>query len=384
MTIPTLGEIFESVKSDLRSKLNVSTLIGKSVLLAFAGVQAAKLKLIYTAVSQINKNIFVDTCDYDTIKRYGMVKLNRLPNAAIAGEYNVVVTGSIGAIIERGTTFKSFDTSNNPDKLFVVDTQFTFASTTGTIPVRSLEAGVGALLNIGDTMQITSPLLNVDSVATVDSIITTPVEEEDIEEYRIKVIAAYRTEPQGGAKIDYMQWSSDAAGVRRVYPYVVSGSPGDIKIYVEATVGDSIDSKGTPPPSMLDDVVEVIELSPDTTLPMESRGRRPMGVFGINIIPVVLADVDIVIVGLSPSVSLASIENAIVQYLYDIRPYIDGADIVSSQNDRIYEADIYRIVRDVLSPGETFTSLSMTIDGTPYSLYVFDNGIIPTLNSVTV
>lgn len=378
MIVPTLSELYESVKADLKNKLGITSPLTKLVLLAFAAVQAAKLKIYYLAVAQINKNIFVDTCDNDTIERFGFVKLGRYPYAAIEGEYYINVAGSIGATIPPGTTYKSMDTSTSPDKLFILDTLFTFTSTTGLILVRSTEAGVDALLNITDELQLTSPLALVDSFATVDSIAVTPVEAEDIEEYRINVIEAYRTEPQGGARVDYMLWAQDAEGIRRVYPYVKSGSPGDINIYIEAFIADSPTLDGVPSASQIIDVESVINNDPATTL-----GRRPMGVFNIFYLAVIPLDVDIKITGLTPSVSLTAIESAVTTFLYNIRPFIDGGDAINTKNDKLYEADIYRIVRDILTGNETFTSIELSVNGTPTNLYTFENGTIPFLNSVT-
>lgn len=383
MITPTLNELYESIKADLRNKLNITSLIGKSVLLAFAAVQAAKIKLIYIAIAQLNKNIFVDTCDNETIRRFGYVKLNRYPYSAVAGEYNVTVTGSIGAVIPAGTTYKSLDTSASPDKLFILDTLFTFVAPTGSILLRAMDAGVESSLNVADQLQLTSPLALVDSYATVVSEAVAPVAEEDIEEYRINVIEAYRTEPQGGAKVDYMLWAQDVEGVRRVYPYVKNASPGDLNIYVEAFLGDSVDGKGTPTAGILTDVEGVIELDPDTTRSINERGRRPMGVNNIFYLAITPLDIDIEITDLSPSVDLVAVQSAIESFLYDIRPFVDGGDDISSKNDKLYEADIYRIVKDLLTGSETFTSLQLSVNSTPVSLYTFENGDIPYLNSVT-
>ena len=383
MITPTFSELYESTKSDLRNKLGISTIVGKMVLLAFSAVQAAKLKIFYLAVGLVYKNVFVDQCDNDTILRFGLVKLNRLPRAAIAGEYNITVAGNIGAVIPPGTMYKSLDSSSNPGKLFIADSTFTFTAPTGVILIRALDGGNVSLLQTGDQLQVTSPIALVDSFATVFAVSVVPVEAESIDNYRIAVIEAYRTEPQGGAKTDYQLWSKDAAGVRRVYPYVTNGTPGDIDIFVEALVDDSTDGKGTPSAGILSDVEDVIEFDPDTTRPIEERGRRPMGVFDIHIYAITPIDIDIEITDLSPTVSLTAIENAIRSFIYNIRPFVDGGDDPSGRNDKIFEADMYRIVRDLLVGSESFTSIQMSVSGTPESIHLFENGDIPYLNSVT-
>ena len=368
---PTLQELFNSVLTDLRSKLQVTTLIGKIGLNAFAAVQAAKLKIQYLTINNVDQNIFVDTADDETIIRYGLVKLGRLPLPATAGEYSVEVTGSIGAEIPPGTTFVSVDPSSTPGVILQLDTLFTFAAETGTILLRSLELGPDFSLQAGDNLQVTAPLANVDSFSTVLSVQTTPTAAEDIEEYRQTVIEAYRSEPQGGARVDYRVWTSDVAGLRTVYPYVKNGDSGVIDLFSEATAIDSTDGNGTPPAAILQDVQDSIE--PD---------KRPMGTFQINYLPIITNPVDVEIENLSDPSFLPSIEEAIRTFLLDVRPFIDGADDINNRNDRLYESDIYGIVRDVIGSSATFDSLEMFVNSVSEDIFLFDLGNTPYINSV--
>lgn len=379
MTVPTYSELYESIKADLRNKLGITTIVGKLVLLAFAAVQAAKLKIFYHLAEKIQENIFVDTCDDETLLRYGMVKLNRLPYIAVSAEYKVSVTGTTGATIPANTTFVSVDSSTNPGQTFILESEYILPSTSGEIVLVAEIGGTDSSLILGDILQVTSPIANVDSFVTVISQEVAPVNDETIEEYRLKVINAYRTEPQGGAKVDYQLWAVDAAGVRRVYPYVVNNSPGDLEIFVESLYDD-----GVPDAAMLSEVESVIEQDPDDSKPIEERGRKPMGIYSMDIKSVNLINVDITITGLTPSVQLSTLTNAIKDHLYQIRPFIDGGDDLTTRNDKLYEADLYKIVRDLLQGGESFTTLNMTVGGSEVDVYTFENGNIPKLNTITI
>ncbi len=385
MTVPSFNDLYTSIKNDLRNRLDITSLVGKVVLLAFAAVQAAKQKIQYLALYNVYQNVFVDTADYDMLRRYGEIKLGRLPYAAVAGEYAVEVTGDVGATIAPGTTYKSLDTSTSPDKMYILDTLFTFTATTGSIQIRALEGGTDSALEVGDELQLTAPVANVDSFAEVTSEVTAAVDEEDIEEYRINVIEAFRLEPQGGAKVDYMLWAQDAEGVRRVYPYVPSSDPGNIDLYVEAFPDDSVPAgTGVPPGAILSDVEDVVNQNPDTSLPDYQRGRRPMGVFEIDYKAVTPLDVDIEITSATGLTNSSDIEAAVVSFLYEIRPYIDGADVAADRNDKLYKSDIYGIVKDLLQSGETFTSIDVTVSSVSIDIYTFEDGDIPYLNSLTV
>lgn len=384
MTVPTLADLYTSVINDLKTKFGITNVIGKIVLAPLAAVQAAKIKILYLVASNIYENIFVDTADTEMLQRFGFVKLNRYLTPAVAGVFEIQITGTIGATLPGTvTTFKSLDSSTNPGKLYMLDTNFTFAAPTGLINIRALELGSGARLEIGDQLQLTAPVANVDSFATVTDIITTAVNAESEIDYRNEVIAAYQLEPQGGARTDYRIWAADAAGVREVYPYVVSGSPGAIDLFVEALPADSTDGKGTPPGSMLTDVESVIEFDPDTSNPLNERGRRPISAYLINFLPVIPVAVDVEITGLSDVNFLPSIKTAIESFLYNVRPYIAGADSIRAQNKgKIYSYQIYQIVAETVGINATFTAVTLKVATVTVTLYEFLNGDIPYINTV--
>jgi hypothetical protein len=384
MTIPTLSELYNTILNDIKGRLNIPSIIGKTVFAAFAAVQAAKLKILYLLAANIYKNIFVDTADTAMLERFGLVKLGRLKTPAVAGVYDIDVTGEIAAVIPAGTTYKSLDTSTSPDQLFILDTQFTFVATTGTISVRALTLGPDARLEILDQLQLTAPIANVNSFAEVSAVTTTPIAAETDEDYRKEIIRAYQTESQGGARGDYRTWSQDAAGVQEVYPYVKDGDPGIIDLYVEATVADSTDGKGTPSASLLLDVEDVVELDPDTSKPINERGRRPMSAFEINFTAITPLNVDIVITNLSDTSFLTPIKDAFAAFLADVRPFVDGADSPNDLNKgKLYESDAYTVVRDVIGIDATFDSLVLKVATNPVTVYEFTDGDIPFANSVT-
>lgn len=130
--IPTLSTLQTQIENDLRTHLGISqTWIGKVFLRILAMVQAAKLKLFYLQVAQLQKNIFVDTADTEqnggTLERFGRTKLGRNRNPALAGEYTLNITGSIGGTVLKGTVYKNTAT----DKLYEVQTTVTLIATTG-------------------------------------------------------------------------------------------------------------------------------------------------------------------------------------------------------------------------------------------------------------
>lgn len=384
----TYAQIYSDVKSDLEAQMQANIpIIGKAMLRVFAAVQAGKLWLFYLALAGVQKNIFVDLADPQsmggTLERFGRVKLNRDPFPATAGYYIAEVTGEIGGIIPARQTFKSNDDSTSPGKLFILDTQYTMIATTGTITLRALEAGLDAKLVVGDKLTSTAPIALVNSGAEIDTVLTEPKAAEDIEEYRAATILAYQLEAQGGAPGDYSLWAADAQGQKAVYPYATNGQTGEIDLYVEATVADSIDGNGTPSAQLLLDVQSVVELDPDVTKPIYERGRKPLSAWQINYLPIVTIPIKINItgyVGLTTAIETL-IENAIKDALSTTRPFISGRDVLADKNDTISTNKIIFIIQTAV-PQSVFTSVDLYVNNNLVNSYQFTGGNIPYLDEI--
>lgn len=386
--IPTLAALYTGILSNFEAQFGVNiSSFGKVFLRALAAVLAGILKMVYLCIGSVQKNIFADTADPEsmggTLERFGRVKLNRDPFPATAGQYVIQVTGTVGSTIPAQTTFKSDDDALSPGKLYVLDLAYTLTASPDSITVRALEAGNDSALSVSDTLTATAPINGVNVGATVLSEAVEPLAAETTEEYRTKVVDAYRTETQGGSAGDYRDWSSDVQGVAQVYPYAKSGYPSEMNLYVEATVADSTDGKGTPSAGMLDEVEDVVNFDPDTTQPINKRARRPLTVL-VDYLPIVPLDVNIIIT------SFTGVDAAIITLLTDafeenistIRPFVSAADVLADKNDIL---SVNNIINWILNarPGSVFSSITLEVDGVEYNTYTFEEGNIPYLNSVT-
>lgn len=389
VAIPTIIQLYNGILSDLETRYNISIpLIGKNFLRILAMVQAAKLKLFYLALANIQKQIAPDTADSEivggTLERFGRIKINRDPFQAVSAQYVATVTGTIGGAIPAQTTYLSNNDSQNPGILYILDTAYTLASTTDHITLRALTSGLNGQLNIGDGLTATAPIALVDSLALVSSVAVAPLAAETTAQYRSIVLSSYREEPQGGAGTDYRQWAFDAQGVANTYPYVKSGVDDEINLFVEAIVADSTDGKGTPSALLLSQVYDVVNFNPDDTLPINQRGRRPLGTFEVNCLPVTIKTIDIVVtgfVGITTALQ-TQILNAVTAKINTTRPFVASSDILANKNDIL---DVNRIISIILSvyPGAVFTSVTLKVNSVSMSTYTFTNGDIPFLNSIT-
>lgn len=378
--IPTLAELQSQIENDIKSELGITkSWIGKVMLKILALVQAAKLKIFYLHVAQVQRNLFVDTATSEysggTLERFGRIKLGRNPYPAVSGEYTLNVTGSIGGVISKNQTFKSSLGSTSPNKIYSVISEVTLTGSTGQINVIALEPGTDSVLQLSDELEATSPIANVDSLAVVDSINVTAVESENIEDYRQLVIQSFQLEPQGGAATDYRIWASDVTGLRTVYPYTKDGAIYTVQVYVESLPENSEPGQpeGYPTSSMLESVEDVIELDPDITKDINERGRRPLQAI-VEVLRVVPVGVIITINDLSDKSSpvISSITNSIKNLLYTIRPYIPGAD-GTNRRDTLYISALISAIYNVLDENISFSNVTIEIDSVIYSQYTFGN-----------
>lgn len=385
--IPTSLEVFEAISNDLRAKLDLTDDQLRKVADAFAAVQTGQVSLLYLFLADILANLFPDTADLAAnggqLERLGNIYLNRQPNPATAGIYTVNVTGENGSVIRSGLTFKSNDDSRSPGILFITDAETVLTGAGDTIQIRSLTAGVDAILDVGNELTITEPVIGVEQIVDIATVVEEPRAAESIADYRQAVIDAIQLEPQGGARTDYILWSRDAQGVRKAYPFVKENDAGTTQVYVEATIDDSTDGNGTPSAQLLLDVEDVILLDPDVTKPIEERGRRPIQT-ELEVLPIVTIPVDVEIVGLNEDTTAirATIQSNIESYLYTIRPFIAGADLARNKNDIIYAARLQSVISDVLDTSNFFTGFVLSVNGVDVNSFVFNRENIPYLRNL--
>lgn len=385
ITIPTVLQLYNTLKADIEANMQVSiNALGKVYLRANALAYAGKLKLLYLVLGQIQKNIAPDICDEETLLRYGKIKLNRYLYPAVEGQYDVQVTGDIGATIPAGTLFKSDDDSFSPGILFQLDQSYTLVASPDTITIRCLTGGEEGKLLVNDTLTSTTPIALVSSNVFVTAEAVQPIDEETIEDYRNAVVLAFRLEPKGGSDADYILWSLDAAGVKTVYPYALTGESSAVIVYVEAKLVDSIDGQGTPTQAIMDDVEDVINFNPDISLSLPERGRRPTDV-RLYVDPITVKQIVINIPsfqGLTGQI-ISDVTSALTSYIAAIRPFIAGANVLSNKNDAINTNGIITTISNTV-PGASYGTVTFTVDGVPSVDYTMILGNIPWLQTVNI
>ena len=125
---------------------------------------------------------------------------------------------------------------------------------------------------------------------------------------------------------------------------------------------------------------QVVNFSPDTSLPVNQNGRRPLQVM-VYYLPVTIKTIVVTITGyqsLTPAKQTLLL-TAITNTISLIRPFVAAADLAIDKNDIL---DNNKLIASIITaiPGSTFSSVSFTVNGLPLSSYTFINGDIPYLN----
>jgi len=214
-TRPTLAELIDRVRGDLRGRLEIEgPLLRRAMADVLGAVWGGAVHTLYGFLEWIADQMFGDTAAEAELRR----------RAAERGIYPVAATFATGNVTATGTNGTPIPT----DTILRLDSVTAYRVTTGqvisggtaTLPVVALLAG--ELANIAATVELSfeSPIAGVDSTATVATgDIDGGVDEEDLEELRARYLLDRRMPPTGGSDQDYEAWALEVPGVTRAWVY---------------------------------------------------------------------------------------------------------------------------------------------------------------------
>jgi uncharacterized phage protein gp47/JayE len=213
---PTLTTIFNRIQSDLQTRITgANTLLRRSVLSVLAKVHAGAIHLIYGYMDYEAKQFFILSADeYGLIKHgteYGMDR-----EAAVKATGTCAATGTAATTIPAETELES-----DEGQVYITDAAVTLdALGAGTLAFTASDAGVDANDDGGISLSFVSPISGVDATATVSANgISGGLDEEDIEDWRDRLLARKRSPPHGGAEHDYETWAKEVSGVTRAWSF---------------------------------------------------------------------------------------------------------------------------------------------------------------------
>ena len=371
LVTPTTKTINDNIIAQLEASLNQTIpLLPKSFMRVLARALAGVFILLYKYGGFTFLQIFVQTASDKETEVNGVLltpltEWGRLigvgdPVAATRAELiiDITVENQVGSLPSGS---QLVNTDNGVTYITIGAVLLNSATVQATIRAVSDQSGGGGEGVIGnldpsDTVSFANPLANVARDATVASQIITGANAESTAAYRQRVIDRFQKRPQGGAYADYEEWGEEVAGITRIYPYT-SDCPGQVDVFVEATVESSGSSDGIPTTSQLQAVLDSIFLDLNGL-----NTRRPANAL-VNSFPITRTGFDVTVSGLVVD-NLAQVQTdittALEEYFLDREPFIVGLT-VPPRTDRITSSAVGGVVDDIVSAaGGVFIDATVT------------------------
>jgi uncharacterized phage protein gp47/JayE len=225
----------------------------------------------------------------------------------------------------------------------------------------------------GDTLKWANPIPQLSTLGgtvTATAPAVTAADAETEAAYRARVVDRFQARPQGGAYADYRIWGTEEVGIINIYPYTGS-VPGQVDVYVEATVASSGDADGIPTAAQIGAVEALIEY--------DSSGialRRPVSAY-VNVVEITRQPFGVTVYGLAADdepATKATIEASVDDWFRSREPFIVGLSVLPRQ-DRVTVSAVSGVVDEAVSAeGATVTSVEVTLSGSPIIAYTLDLG----------
>ncbi len=224
-TRPTLRQIIDRIKGDYRSGLQLQSIIRRSFLDVFAKAFGGTSHTLHGHIEfGIQEKFFPDTGDEETVIRWGA--LYGLPrNDATFAKLTIDVTGLAGGTLLAGSKYVRAD-----GFLYSVEDEVIVpAATVVQAVIIADDEGADSNMQVSDNISLQSAIPGIQSEATVSAIEVEADNQEELEDYRVRVLERLRFPPSGGTPNDYVAFAKTVTGVTRVW--VLPGHLG------EGTVG---------------------------------------------------------------------------------------------------------------------------------------------------
>lgn len=227
---PTIQEIYNTIINNYKTRTNAKVpILRRALIKCFAYAIAGIVSLIWDFAEWQYLQIFIETCDFEALKRWeNLVDVNyRLGTKAVlkiklenVSKYEIPA-GTVWKNLDNGLIYKSLTTTNTDPTLIPMDMFINVeCSTSGEI---------GNLLN-NSKLNLINPVARLPETAIVYSTEIIGTQNENIEDYRIRVLNRYKRKLQGGSAIDYYNWATEVAGITDRLPYVLQN--GLITLYI--------------------------------------------------------------------------------------------------------------------------------------------------------
>lgn len=226
----TLKEIQSDIISDYTTRIKKETgvdapLLPKAVVRSIAWSVAGVASLQQNFLAWTYLQIHPRTCSPSVLKMWGSL-LGFEYKTGTKTTLQIEIDNVTASSIISGTLWKS------PKNSIVYSSLSTVFPISGTVVlnVEAKTSGPEGNLNPGEELDITNPYEGIPDKARVKAVLVSGSMDEDIEDYRNRVLIAFKRKAQGGSLVDYFLWATEVAGISDAFPYVLES--GTIVLYL--------------------------------------------------------------------------------------------------------------------------------------------------------
>lgn len=226
----TLKEIQSDIISDYTTRIKKETgvdapLLPKAVVRSIAWSVAGVASLQQNFLAWTYLQIHPRTCSPSVLKMWGSL-LGFEYKTGTKTTLQIEIDNVTASSIISGTLWKS------PKNSIVYSSLSTVFPISGTVVlnVEAKTSGPAGNLNPGEELDITNPYEGIPDKARVKAVLVSGSVDEDIEDYRNRVLIAFKRKAQGGSLGDYYLWATEVAGIVDAFPYVLES--GTIVVYL--------------------------------------------------------------------------------------------------------------------------------------------------------
>lgn len=140
---------------------------------------------------------------------------------------NITIYGTANATVNAGTIV-----TRNDGVQYVINGNVTIGNTgVATATITSVDYGLAVNAPIGTTLNLATPVLNVQNKTIAATEITGALDQEDDDSFRSRMLLKYQEAPQGGSIRDYEQWALAVPGVTRAWCNPHGQGLGTVEVY---------------------------------------------------------------------------------------------------------------------------------------------------------
>lgn len=212
-TRPTLPELIERARGDLRSALGITAIIRRSFLAAIARTIAGAAHSLHGHLKEISKQAFPDQATGIFLKRWGSI-YGVPQKEATYTQLTIDGTGTNGSTMPAGTVYVI-----DNGETYETDDAVTIALGVFSANVTAVNPGADTNLNNGETMTLQNAVAGFDAIATVSATIIQGSDVETEAAQQARIVQRIQEPPAGGNVNDYIAWVLSIAGVTRAFVF---------------------------------------------------------------------------------------------------------------------------------------------------------------------